>query len=77
MAILISVLVLGALGRVFGFMLMIANKVFEMPSDPKRDAIRNALPGATAAVVVLLAVMRWLMLLLQAMHLSAPAPLAA
>lgn len=45
-AILISVLVLGALGLVFGILLMLANKVFEMPSDPKRDAVRNALPGA-------------------------------
>lgn len=45
-AILTSVLVLGALGLVFGILLMIANKVFEMPSDPTRDAIRGALPGA-------------------------------
>lgn len=45
-AILIGVLVLGALGLVFGLLLMAANKVFEMPSDPTRDAVRNALPGA-------------------------------
>ena len=45
-AILIAILVLGALGLVFGLLLIVANKVFEMPSDPKRDAIRNALPGA-------------------------------
>lgn len=45
-AILISVLVLGALGFVFGVFLMIANKVFEMPANPTRDAVRNALPGA-------------------------------
>ena len=45
-AILISVLVLGALGLVFGVLLMIANKVFEMPANPTRDAVRNALPGA-------------------------------
>ena len=45
-AILISVLVLGALGLVFGIFLMIANKVFEMPANPTRDAVRNALPGA-------------------------------
>ena len=45
-AILISVLVLGALGLVFGIMLMVANKVFEMPANPTRDAVRNALPGA-------------------------------
>ena len=45
-AILISVLVLGALGLVFGILLMFANKVFEMPANPTRDAVRNALPGA-------------------------------
>jgi len=45
-AILIGVLVLGALGLVFGLLLMATNKVFEMPSDPTRDAVRNALPGA-------------------------------
>jgi len=45
-AILTSVLVLGALGLVFGVLLMFANKVFEMPANPTRDAVRNALPGA-------------------------------
>ena len=45
-AILTSVLVLGALGLVFGVLLMCANKVFEMPANPTRDAVRNALPGA-------------------------------
>jgi len=45
-AILIAVLILGALGLGFGLLLMIANKVFEIPSDPTRDAVRNALPGA-------------------------------
>lgn len=45
-AILISVLVLGALGLGFGILLMLANKAFEMPSDPTRDAVREALPGA-------------------------------
>jgi len=45
-AILIAVLVLGALGLCFGLLLLVANKVFEMPSNPTRDAVRNALPGA-------------------------------
>jgi len=45
-AILTSVLVLGALGLVFSVLLMFANKVFEMPANPTRDAVRNALPGA-------------------------------
>ena len=45
-AILIAVLVLGALGLGFGLLLIVANKVFEMPSNPQRDEVRNALPGA-------------------------------
>ena len=45
-AILIAVLILGALGLGFGLLLMLATKAFEMPSDPTRDAVRNALPGA-------------------------------
>lgn len=45
-AVLIAVLILGAMGLVFGLLLIGANKVFEMPSDPKRDAVRNVLPGA-------------------------------
>lgn len=44
--ILIGAGVLGILGLVFGLLLTLANKVFEIPSDPKRDEIRNALPGA-------------------------------
>ena len=45
-AILTAVLVLGGIGLVFGLLLTLANKVFEVPSDPKRDEIRNVLPGA-------------------------------
>ena len=45
-AVLIGVGVLGGLGLVLGLLLTVANKVFEIPSDPKRDAVRNALPGA-------------------------------
>ena len=44
--ILIGAGVLGALGLVFGLLLTLANKVFEVPSDPTRDAIRACLPGA-------------------------------
>ncbi|MDO5114401.1 MAG: RnfABCDGE type electron transport complex subunit B, partial [Planctomycetia bacterium] len=44
--ILIGAGVLGALGLIFGLLLTLANKVFEVPSDPKRDAIRACLPGA-------------------------------
>lgn len=45
-AVLIAVLVLGALGLGFGLLLIVANKVFEMPSNPQRDEVRSALPGA-------------------------------
>lgn len=45
-AILTAVLVLGALGLGFGLLLIVANKVFEMPANPQRDAVRSALPGA-------------------------------
>ena len=44
--ILIAALVLGGLGLLFGLLLTLANKVFEVPSDPRRDAVRNCLPGA-------------------------------
>ena len=44
--ILTGVLALGGIGLVFGLLLTLANKIFEIPSDPKRDAVRNALPGA-------------------------------
>lgn len=45
-SVLIAVLILGAMGLVFGLLLIGANKVFEMPSDPKRDEVRSVLPGA-------------------------------
>lgn len=45
-AILLAAAVLGAIGLIFGVLLLVANKVFEVPSDPKRDAVREALPGA-------------------------------
>ncbi len=45
-AILTAILVLGALGLGFGLLLIIASKVFEMPANPIRDAVRGALPGA-------------------------------
>lgn len=45
-AVLTAVLVLSAMGVVFGLLLIGANKVFEMPSDPKRDEVRGVLPGA-------------------------------
>lgn len=44
--ILIGTGVIGGLGLVFGLLLSVANKIFEVPSDPKRDAVRGCLPGA-------------------------------
>ena len=38
--------ILTAIALVFGLLLTLANKVFEVPSDPRRDQIREALPGA-------------------------------
>lgn len=44
--ILIGAGVLGALGLAFGLLLTLTNKVFEVPADPLREAVREALPGA-------------------------------
>ena len=44
--ILIGTGVLAAIALVFSLLLTVANKVFEVPSDPRRDSIREALPGA-------------------------------
>ena len=45
-SILIAAAVLGVLGLVCGLLLTVANKVFEVPSNPQRDAVRACLPGA-------------------------------
>lgn len=44
--ILLAALILGGLGLIFGLLLTLANKVFEVPGNPKRDAVRECLPGA-------------------------------
>ena len=44
--ILIGTGVLAAIALVFSLLLTAANKAFELPSDPKRDQIRETLPGA-------------------------------
>ena len=46
MNIIIAVLVMAAMGVLFGLLLTFTSKVFAVPSDPKRDAVREALPGA-------------------------------
>ena len=44
--ILIGTGVLAAVALVFSLLLTLANKVFEVPNDPRRDEVRAALPGA-------------------------------
>ena len=46
MDILYAALVLGGMGLIFGGLLTLTSKVFAVPSNPKRDAIREVLPGA-------------------------------
>lgn len=44
--ILIGAGTLAGIALVFGLLLMLVNKVFQTPTDPRRDAVREALPGA-------------------------------
>ena len=44
--ILLSMLVLGVLGGVFGALLAFASKIFYVEVDPKQAAVREALAGA-------------------------------
>ena len=46
MNILYALLLLGILGGVFGLVLAIASKVFEVKTDPRLAEILDALPGA-------------------------------
>lgn len=46
MEILYAALVLGGMGAVFGILLTVASRIFAIPSNPKRDAVRELLPGA-------------------------------
>ena len=46
MKILYAVLVLGGMGVAFGLLLTWVAKVFAVPKNPTRDAVREALPGA-------------------------------
>lgn len=45
-SILLSILVLGALGALFGAILAYASKIFHVEVDPKQEAIRNVVAGA-------------------------------
>lgn len=44
--ILIAIGVLGGLGLVFGLVLALASRVFHVPTDPRLEALCDALPGA-------------------------------
>lgn len=46
MEILYAALVLGGMGLLFGGVLTLTSKVFAVPTDPRRDAVRELLPGA-------------------------------
>ena len=46
MDILYAALVLGGMGLIFGGLLTLASKVFAVPENPTRNAIRDALPSA-------------------------------
>lgn len=46
MPIVIAAAVLGGLGLLFGVLLTVTSKVFAVPANPTRDAVREALPGA-------------------------------
>ena len=46
MDIILATLVLGAMGLVFGLVLTATSKIFALPADPRRDAVRDTLPGA-------------------------------
>lgn len=46
MDILWAAIILGAMGLIFGLLLTGASKVFAVPTNPKRDAVREVLPGA-------------------------------
>ena len=46
MEILYAALVLGGMGLLFGGLLTLTSKVFAVPANPTRDAVREALPGA-------------------------------
>lgn len=46
MQILYAALVLGGMGMLFGILLTAASKIFAVPSNPKKDAVRELLPGA-------------------------------
>lgn len=44
--ILYAVIVLGGMGLLFGGVLTVASRFFAVPTNPKRDKVREALPGA-------------------------------
>ena len=46
MNVLLALLVLGILGLIFGLILAVASKIFEVKTDPRFPLIMDCLPGA-------------------------------
>ena len=46
MTIITAALILGALGLLFGLLLTLTSRIFAVPANPTRDAVRGELPGA-------------------------------
>ena len=46
MEILYAALILGGMGILFGLLLTLTSRIFAVPADPVKDAVREALPGA-------------------------------
>ena len=62
-SVIISVLVVGGTGLLIGFLLGIAGKKFEVKTDERIEAVREALPAITAAAAAIPAVTAWRRLL--------------
>ena len=57
--ILMAALVLGGLGLLFGLLLTLANKVFEVPAIRAETRCETVCPAQTAAAADMQAAMRW------------------
>ena len=65
MNVLLALLVLGILGLVFGLILAVASKIFEVKTDPRFPLIMDCLPVQTAAAAVTQAALQRQTLLLK------------
>ena len=74
MEILIAIAILGGLGVVFGLVLAAASKLFYVQTDPRLEALNDALPAPTAAVAAMPAAMPMPRQCSKGKRLSMPAP---